>query len=115
MTNQKMKPAIVMQTDFSKDISTCTMEGVCMKVNRYQAGESVNVFHGRDIRLISRSAGTEKKFSTKKTCMQRLLEMWRWAKRWYSRIWHPIFPSVSMREASSKSMDWKTVGCTISR
>ena len=29
----KMKPAIVMQTDFSKDISTCTMEGVCMKVD----------------------------------------------------------------------------------
>ena len=33
MMNQKMKPAIVMQTDFSKDISTCTMEGVCMKVD----------------------------------------------------------------------------------
>lgn len=33
MMNQKMKPAIVMQTDFSKDISTCTMEGVCMMVD----------------------------------------------------------------------------------
>lgn len=33
MMNNKMKPAIVMQTDFSKDISTCTMEGVCMKVD----------------------------------------------------------------------------------
>lgn len=29
----KNKPAIVMQTDFSKDISTCTMEGVCMMVD----------------------------------------------------------------------------------
>lgn len=28
-----MKPAIVMQTDFTKDISTCTMEGVCMIVD----------------------------------------------------------------------------------
>lgn len=28
-----MKPAIVMQTDFLKDISTCTMEGVCMSVD----------------------------------------------------------------------------------
>lgn len=33
MMNQNIKPAIVMQTDFSKDISTCTMEGVCMKVD----------------------------------------------------------------------------------
>ncbi len=33
MMNQKIKPAIVMQTDFSKDISTCTMEGVCMMVD----------------------------------------------------------------------------------
>lgn len=31
--NEKRKPAIVMQTDFSKDVSTCTMEGVCMKVD----------------------------------------------------------------------------------
>lgn len=27
------KPAIVMQTDFTKDISVCTMQGVCMMVN----------------------------------------------------------------------------------
>lgn len=28
-----MKPAIVMQTDFTKDISVCTMQGVCMMVD----------------------------------------------------------------------------------
>lgn len=28
-----MKPAIVLQTDFTKDISTCTMEGVCQMVD----------------------------------------------------------------------------------
>ena len=27
------KPAIVMQTDFTKDISVCTMQGVCMMVD----------------------------------------------------------------------------------
>lgn len=31
--SQNAKPAIVMQTDFTKDISTCTMEGVCMMVD----------------------------------------------------------------------------------
>ena len=31
--SQNTKPAIVMQTDFTKDISTCTMEGVCMMVD----------------------------------------------------------------------------------
>lgn len=29
----KTKPAIVMQTDFTKDISVCTMQGVCMMVD----------------------------------------------------------------------------------
>ncbi|MEG1878494.1 MAG: SAM-dependent chlorinase/fluorinase [Pseudoflavonifractor sp.] len=33
MSNLSQKPAIVMQTDFTKDISTCTMEGVCMLVD----------------------------------------------------------------------------------
>ncbi len=28
-----MKPAIVLQTDFTKDISVCTMQGVCMMVD----------------------------------------------------------------------------------
>ncbi len=28
-----MKPAIVMQTDFTKDISVCTMQGICMMID----------------------------------------------------------------------------------